>query len=101
MGIFDVFSFKKQAKLIFTKENFVYILTLAKEEIIARAKEEIEGRVKKAQVDLIIQGAIDKLVEKCGVTNKLVLLVIDQIKKAVPSVTQLVYDFLKAKVEEL
>ena len=99
MGIFDVFSFKSAAKMVFTKENFVYILTLAKEEIIARAKEEIEGRVKKAQVDLIIQGAIDKIVSDCK--NKLVVWVVDQIKKSIPSITQLVYDFLKARIEEL
>ena len=99
MSIFDVFSFKSAAKSVFTKENFVYILTLAKEEIIKRAKEEIDGCIKKAQVDSIIQNALDRLVADCN--NKLVIFVVDQIKKAVPSVTQLVYDFLKARIEEL
>lgn len=101
MGIFDLFSFKKVTEAVFTKENFVYILTLAKKEIIARKKEEIEGRIKKAQVDLVVQGAIDNLMMKYNVTNKLVLWLISQIKKAVPGITQVVYDLLKEKVEEL
>ena len=99
MGLFDIFSFKSAAKLVFTKENFVYILTLAKEEIIRRAKEEIEGRIKKVQVDIIVQGAIDSIVKDCK--NKLVLWIVSQIKNAVPSITQLVYDFLKERVEAL
>ena len=99
MGILDVFSFKTAASAIFTKENFVYILTLAKDEIIAKAKENVAGFVKKAQVDIVIQNAIDKLVANCK--NKLVLCIINQIKKAVPSITQLVYDFLKARVDSL
>ena len=101
MGIFDVFSFKKQAQLVFTKENFVYILTLAKDAIIDRAKENINGWEKKEQVDTLIRKAIDTLIAKHKVTNKLVLWIVDRIKEAVPSITQLIYDFLKAKIEEL
>jgi len=101
MSIFDLFSFKKQAQLIFTKENFSYILNLAKNEILKRAKEALEGYIKKAQVDLIVIGAIDKIISNYSITNKLVLWIIDSIKKVIPDVTQFIYDSLKAKIEEL
>ena len=99
MSIFDVFSFKKEAAKIFTKENFSSVLDLAKDKIIEQAKEAISGAEKKAIVDAFIIAKIKEICNNCN--NKIVLWVVDQVISAVPSVTQAIYSFLKEKVENL
>lgn len=99
MSIFDVFSFKKEAAKVFTAENFSTILELARAEIIKQIKSNIPGPEKKALVDSIIIFKIREFGNGCH--NKLVLWVLGQIIKVVPTVTQLVYNFLKEKVENL
>ena len=99
MSIFDVFSFKKEAAKIFTKENFSSILDLAKDKIIEQAKETIAGFEKKAIVDAFIIAKIKEICSKCN--NKIVLWVVEQIINAVPVITQAVYSFLKERVENL
>jgi hypothetical protein len=99
MSIFDIFSFKKEATKVFTAENFKAVLETARVEIIKQAKENIPGPEKKILVDNIVIVKIREFRNSCK--NKLVLWVIDQIIKVIPSVTQLVYNFLKEKVENL
>ena len=99
MGLFDVFSFKKEAQKVFTKENFDTVLTTAKEAIVSFVNKEILGSAKKKRVDEIV---IAKIIElTVNVKNGLVLWVIDKLIDLVPVVTQLIYNFLKEKVENL
>lgn len=99
MGILDIFTFKKEAATVFTKENFAAILEKAKEEIIKQVKENIPGVEKKTIVDNAVIFKVKVFRDTCK--NKLVLWVIDQLIKIIPTVTQLVYDYLKAKIENL
>lgn len=99
MSIFDVFTFKKEASGVFTKENFAEVLQFAKEKIVEQAKAKIPGIEKKIAVDNAVIVKIREIRSTCK--NKLVLWLIDQIIKVVPTVTQLIYDFLKAKIENL
>ena len=99
MGLFDVFSFKKEAQKVFTKENFNIVLKTAREAIISFVGKEMLGEDKKKRVDEIV---VVKIIElTANVKNGLVLWVIDKIIDLVPTVTQFVYDFLKEKVENL
>ena len=99
MGLFDIFSFKKEGKAVFNKDVFKEVLETAKNAIIKMAKENIPGQEKKEKVDGIVIAKI--LLMTSGIKNGLVLWLIDRIIDLIPVVTQLVYDFLKAKVEEL
>lgn len=99
MGLFDVFSFKKEAQKVFTKENFNIVLTTAREAIVSFVDKEILGSEKKKRVDEIVVAKIIELT--INVKNGLVLWVIDKLIDLVPVVTQLVYNFLKEKVENL
>lgn len=101
MGLFDLFSFKKEAAKVFSKEAFVEILELARIKITEFAKENFPGEDKKRQVDLIVLARIYEKVEEAKIKNKLVLWLVDRLMDIVPRVTQLVYDFLKEKVENL
>ena len=99
MGLFDVFSFKKEAQKVFNKENFNIVLTTAREAIVSFVDKEILGSEKKKRVDEIV---IAKIIElTINVKNGLVLWVIDRLIDLVPVVTQLIYNFLKEKVENL
>ncbi len=99
MSIFDVFTFKKEALNVFTPANFSAVMAKAREEIIKQVKSKVPGPEKKALVDNVVIAKIREFRNNCK--NKLVLWVIDQIIKVVPTVTQLIYDFLKEKVENL
>lgn len=100
MGLFDIFSFKKEATKVFSKENFVHILETAKDEIVKQAKEKIEGAEKKHIVDGIVMTKINVLKETYS-KNKLILFILDRVIDAVPAITQLIYEFLKEKIENL
>ena len=99
MGLFDIFSFKKEGKSIFNRDVFKEVLETAKDAIIRMAKENIPGQEKKNQVDSLVITKI--LVLTTNVKNGLVLWVINRIIDLIPVVTQLVYDSLKARIEEL
>ena len=100
MSIFDIFSFKREASKVFTKENFAAVMSKAREEIIKQVKNtDIIGPAKKTLVDNIVIAKIREFRSTCK--NKLVLWIIDEIIKVIPTVTQLIYDFLKEKVENL
>ena len=99
MSILDIFTFKKEALNVFTAENFAAVLKTAREEIIRQDKAKIPGQEKKVLVDNIVIAKIREFRNTCK--NKLVLWLVDQIIKVVPTVTQLIYDFLKEKVENL
>lgn len=99
MGIFDIFTFKKEASTVFTSENFSAVIKKAREEIIKQIKSNIPGPEKKVLVDNAVIFKIRELRSTCK--NKLVLWIIDQIIKVIPTVTQLIYDFLKEKIENL
>lgn len=101
MGLFDVFSFKKEAGKVLTKEAFAEILELARIKITDLAKANFPGVEKKQQVDVAVVNRIYEKVKEANIKNKLVLWVIDKLIDIVPRVTQLVYDFLKEKVENL
>ena len=99
MGLFDVFSFKKEAQKVFNKENFNTVLKTAREAIISFVDKDILGVQKKKRVDEIV---IAKIIElTASIKNGLVLWLVDRIIELVPIITQLVYDFLKEKVENL
>ena len=99
MGLFDAFSFKKDGKKVFCREAFSEILKVARDAIIAMAKENIPGIEKKEKVDLIVVAKILELT--VNVKNGLVLWVINRIIDFIPVITQLIYDFLKEKIENL
>lgn len=99
MGIFDIFTFKKEAEKVLTKENFAIILETAKREIIFRTKSVLPGPEKMELVNNVVIEKIREFRKTCK--NGIVLWIIDQIIKVVPTVTQLVYDFLKEQVENL
>lgn len=100
MSIFDIFSFKKEAAKVFSKENIAHLLEMAKEEIINQAVEKYAGEKKKRIVDGIVITKINVLKETYP-KNKLVLWLLDKLIDAVPTITQLIYNFLKEKVENL
>ena len=99
MGLFDIFSFKTQAAKIFSTENIVALLTLAKNKIIEQAKEQIKGEEKKIIVDHAVIEFIKNKVKDCK--NKIVLWLVDRLMEAVPKFTQLIYEFVKARIENL
>ena len=101
LDVFDVFSFKKEAEKVFNKENFKEILEKAKETIIQLAKEKMPGKEKKDLLDKYLTNIIYVKIENAKIKNKLVLWLIDKLIEILPTVTQLVYDFLKEKVESL
>jgi hypothetical protein len=99
MSIFDIFTFKKEAERVFTKENFSLILKTMREEIIFRIKSVLKGSEKMELVNNVVIAKIREIRKTCK--NGLVLWIIDQIIKIVPTITQIVYDFLKERVENL
>ena len=101
MGLFDIFTFKKDGKKVFSKEFFKEVLENAREAIIRLAKENIPGVEKKNCVDAIVISRIHDKVTALNIQNKLVLWLIDRLIDVIPTVTQLIYDFLKEKIENL
>ena len=99
MSILDVFTFKKEAVLVFTAEKFAAVMETAREEIIRQAKSKLPGQEKKVLVDNVVIAKIREF--RNNGKNKLVLWIVDQIIKVVPTITQLIYNFLKEKVENL
>lgn len=101
MGLFDVFTFKKDGKKVFSREVFKEVLENARENIIEQAKKNITGQEKKQRVDEVVAHFIHAKIATLEVKNGLVLWLIDRVISLVPLITQLVYDFLKQKVENL
>lgn len=101
MGLFDVFSFKKESVKIFNKEVFGEILSDARELIVSFAKENMPGEEKKSNVDSILSSRIMAKVLELNIKNKLVLWLVAQLIGLLPKVTQLIYEFLKEKVNNL
>lgn len=99
MGIFDIFSFKKDIQRVFSKENVSNLFLAAKEAIIYQVKFSFDGAKKKAAVDKEVIERLSKLT--IGTKNSLVLWVIGQLEKLVPTITQFIYDALKAKIARL
>jgi hypothetical protein len=99
MSIFDVFTIKKESKNFFTKENFEIVLKTARHEIIEQIKSNIPGVEKKAIVDATVIKKIEALALGCS--NKILLWIIERIISCIPAITQLIYDFLKEKIENL
>lgn len=99
MSIFDLFTFKGEIKKVFTKENLLSILDLAKAEIIKQATSNLLGIEKKKVVDEVIRVRIECIKEDCK--NKFVLLILEKIEDAIPIITQNIYDNLKAHIENL
>lgn len=101
MGLFDLFSFKKEGKKVFSKETFKEVLEVAREKIVEQVKSNIPGAEKKAIVDDFVIAFILKKIKELGIKNGIILWLVDRIIELIPSVTQLVYDFLKEKIENL
>lgn len=100
MSIFDVFSFKKEAGKVFTKENFAHVMETAKAAIIEQAKDAVKkGAEKKFIVDEKVIASINILKDSCK--NGLIKWLLERIIDAIPTVTQLIYEFLKEKIENL
>ena len=91
MGLFDVFTFKKEAQKVFTKEHFDTVLKTAREAIVSFVNKDLLGEQKKKRVDEIV---IAKIIElTANIKNGLVLWLVDKLIDLVPVVTQLVYNF--------
>lgn len=101
MGLFDVFTFKKDGKKIFSREVFKEVLEEARDRIIEQVKANIPGQEKKAIVDIHVISFIRDKVKNLSIKNGLVLWLIERIIELIPLVTQIVYNFLKEKVEAL
>lgn len=101
MGLFDVFTFKKDGKKIFSKEVFKEVLEESREKIVEQAKAKIPGEEKKSIVDKAVIAFIQAKVKTLEIKNGLVLWLVDRIIGLIPLVTQIVYNFLKEKVEAL
>lgn len=101
MGLFDVFTFKKDGKKIFSKEVFKEVLEESREKIVEQAKAKIPGEEKKSIVDKAVIAFIQAKVKTLEVKNGLVLWLVNRIIGLIPLVTQIVYNFLKEKVEAL
>ena len=99
--MFEMFSFKKEAAKVLNKETFSEILKMARERIIELAKENIPGEEKKRQLDAVLTAHVYMKVKEAGIKNKWVLWLVDQLVDLLPKVTQLVYEFLKEKIENL
>ena len=99
MGLLDIFTFKKEAGKVFSSENIAGLFDLAKDKIVEQVKDKIKGEEKKAIVDYFVVNYIREKVKGC--TNKYVLWLVDRLIAEVPKITQIVYDFLKAKIENL
>ena len=100
MRIFDIFSFKKEAGKVFTKENFAHIMETAKNAIIEQAKDTAKkGAAKKFIVDEKVIKSINVLKDSCK--NGLIKWLLNCIADIIPTVTQLIYEFLKEKIENL
>ena len=101
MGLFDVFSFKKEAAKVLNKGFFVDLLKTAREKIIELAKKNIPGQEKKKQLDEFLTLHIRSKIKEGKITNKYVLWLVERLIEVLPSITQLIYEFLKEKVENL
>ena len=100
MSIFDIFSFKKEATKVFTKENFAHIMETARLTIIEQSKDKVaKGYQKKFIVDEKVIATINILKESCK--NGLIIWLLNRMIEVVPTVTQLIYNFLQEKVENL
>ena len=97
--LFDVFSFKKDGQLVLSEDFFSDLLRTARKAIIEMAKKSIPGIEKKKEVDVVVISFIYD--RTTNIKNKIVLWLIDKLVELVPTVTQLVYDFLKEKIENL
>ena len=101
MSIFDIFSFRKEFRKIFSKENCEKVLLSIRAKIVELAKASIPGQEKKELLDHHIINIIDVFVLNHGIKNKIILWIIEKVKEFIPSLTQIQYDFLKEKVENL
>ena len=101
MGLFDVFTAKKDGKKIFSREVFKEVLEAARDKIIEQVKKNIPGEEKKIIVDNFVIALILKKVKDLEVKNGLILWLVDKVLELIPLVTQLIYEFLKEKVENL
>ncbi len=98
-NIFDLFSIRKESKKIFTRENLLEVLNLAKWYIIDQAKNSLRGAEKKQIVDSAIINIINEKTKDCK--NSILLWIIERIKGFIPTITQYIYDTLKEKVDNL
>lgn len=101
MGLFDVFTFKKESGKVFSKENFKELFQEARSHIIELAKENIPGEEKKRALDTLLTARVYMKVSELKVKNKIVLWLVDKFIEILPTITQLIYEFLKEKVESL
>ena len=101
MGLFDIFTFKKDGKKIFSKEVFKEVLEEARDRIVEQAKAAISGEEKKDIVDKFVIAFVQAKVKSLEIKNGLVLWIVNRVIGLIPLVTQIVYNFLKEKVEAL
>lgn len=101
MGLFNIFTFKKDGKKIFSKEVFKEVLEEARDRIVEQAKAPISGEEKKAIVDKFVRAFIQAKVKSLEIKNGLVLWIVNRIIELIPLITQIVYNFLKERVKAL
>ena len=99
MGLFDIFSFKKEFTKAFSKENFALLNALAKEKIVEQVKEKCAGSEK---MDKVVEAILDFINKHMTSTNGLVNWIKDNILiPNVRTILQALYDALKAKIKDL
>ena len=80
---------------------FKEVLEESREKIVEQAKAKIPGEEKKSIVDKAVITFVQAKVKTLEVKNGLVLWLVNRIIGLIPLVTQIVYNFLKEKVEAL
>lgn len=97
--ILSIFTFKKNFEAIFNNEQIKNFFEKAKELIIqVKAYKELSGEEKKARVDSYLE---DYIIDNFETDNAILEWLIDRVIEFLPTITQIIYDFLKEKIKEL
>ena len=91
--------FKKEGKSVFSKDTISDVLKTARDAIVEQAKKAIPGQEKKDTVDIIVTRKVQTYYDACS--NGIVRWVIEQFIKAIPTITQIIYDRLKETIINL
>jgi len=97
--MFSLLTYKSNVQKIFTKENFLNLCEFAKKMIVKYVDEEnLLGADKKTNVD----NAVIEYIAKYFVSNNtIVSFLVQLLIKFEPTLTQIIYELLKKKVDGL
>lgn len=94
----SIFSFKKEAAIVFTKNNISKVFEVAKNEIIKKVNAELSNEQKKQAVDEAVIVFIDSHFKS---DNTIVNFILEKFIEIVPTITQAIFDFLKDRIDGL